>query len=349
MSLWRQLTHGLRVLKDRPAVDAEIDDEVHDFYERAREDRIREGLSAEEAARAVRRDLGDEEHAREQLGAYGWERVAETTLADLRHALRRLRRSPSFALTAVLTLGLCIGASTAIFSAVRPILFEPLPYPDADRIVTLTDSTADGAPLDTTYGSYVEVSERSRSFDVLAVATEWDPALTGAGESERLDGDRVSAGYFRALGVAPAAGRDFIPDDEAIGAAQYAMLTDSLARRRFGSAEAVVNQTIILDDVPHTVVGVMPAGFENVLAPSAELWAPLQFDMSQGPAWATTCARWGGSGPGLATAGRPTSSTRSAGRPPGSTASSPAASPSGRARSGCARRWARRAGPSSPW
>jgi predicted permease len=112
---------------------------------------------------------------------------------------------------------------------------------------------------------------------MLAVATRWQPALTGAGESEQLNGDRVSAGYFRVLGVAPAVGRDFISDDETIGPAQYVIVSDALARRRFGGAEAVVNQTVMLDDWPHTVVGVMPAGFENVLAPSAEVWSTLQY------------------------------------------------------------------------
>ena len=277
MSLWRQLAHGLRALRNRPIVNDELDDEVRDFYDRARADLMREGLSPEEASRAARRELGAEEHARDQLGTYGWEHVAETTLADLRHALRRLRRAPSFALTGILTLALGIGSSTAIFSAVMPILFEPLPYPNADRIVTLTDSTADGAPLDTTYGTYVELQERARSFDVLAVATRWQPALVGAGESEQLNGDRVSAGYFRALGVGPAVGRDFVSDDETVGPAQYVIVSDALARRRFGGAEAAVNQTVMLDDWPHTVVGVMPSGFENVLAPGIEIWSALQY------------------------------------------------------------------------
>jgi putative ABC transport system permease protein len=181
VSLWRQLTHGLRALGNRPIVDEELEDEVRDFYERAHADLIGEGLSPEEAGRVARQTLGDEERAREDLRSYGWENSVETTLSDLRHSLRRLRRAPSFALTAVITLALGIGASTAIFSAVRPILFEPLPYPNADRIVTLTDFASDGAPQDTTYGTYVEIQERSRSFDVLAVADRWQPALVGEG------------------------------------------------------------------------------------------------------------------------------------------------------------------------
>ena len=160
MSLWRQISRGVRALKGRVQADDEIDEEVRDYFERARADLVREGLSPEEASRAVRRELGDVGKAQEELREYGWENVVETTFADLRYALRRLRQSPTFALVAVLTLALGIGASTAIFSAVAPILLEPLPYPNAERVVTLTDRNSDGAPLDTTYGTYVEVAAR---------------------------------------------------------------------------------------------------------------------------------------------------------------------------------------------
>lgn len=277
MSLWRQLTRGLRSLRQRNTVDTEINDEVHDFYERARADLIDEGLSPEAAERAVLRDRGAEEHSRETLRSYGWEHALETTLADFRHTLRQLRRAPSFTAITVLTLALGIGASTAIFSAVRPILFEPLPYPDANQIVTITDFTANGAPLDTTFGTFVEVQERSRSFESLAIADRWHPALTGSGESEQLNGDRISAGYFQTLDVSPAIGRGFVADDETVGSQPVAIITDALARRRFGGAAAVMGQTILLDDVPHIVIGVMPAGFENTFAPDVDVWSAAQY------------------------------------------------------------------------
>jgi len=277
VSFWLQITHGLRALRYRQRARAELDDEVRDFYERARADLIRDGFTSQEAARLARRELGDEEHAREQLADYGWEHVVDTLFADLRHALRRLRRAPTFTVTAVFTLALGIGASTAIFSAIRPILIEPLPYPEGSRIVTLTDFSASGAPLDTTYGAYVEIDERSRSFETLAVADRWQPTLVGTGESERLSGDRVSAGYFAALGIAPATGRGFRAGDELINDAQNVVVSESFARRRFGSAAAVVDRTLMLDNRPHTVIGVMPAGFENVLAPGVDIWAALQY------------------------------------------------------------------------
>ncbi|RPI60992.1 MAG: hypothetical protein EHM50_06430, partial [Lysobacterales bacterium] len=276
MSLWRQVSRGLRALKGRAQADDAIDEEVRDYFERARADLVRQGLSSEEASRAVRRELGDMGRAGEELREYGWENVVETTLVDLRYALRRLRQSPTFALVAVLTLALGIGASTAIFSTVVPILLEPLPYPNADRVVMLTDRAPDGTPIDTTYGTYVELIARNNTLDALAVAQRWNPALSGTDESERLTGDRVTAGYFRVLGVPPAIGRDFTPEDQTIGGPQRVIVSDALAKRRFGSARNVLDRTIDLDGVQHTVIGVMPAGFVNVLTPGADVWSALQ-------------------------------------------------------------------------
>jgi putative ABC transport system permease protein len=195
----------------------------------------------------------------------------------IQQTARRLMRAPGFTLTIVLTLALGIGASTAIFSAVAPVLLERLPYPNADRIVTLTDRTDDGTPLQATHGTYVEVAARSRAFDALAVTSGgWNPALSGGGDSEYLIGDRVSVDYFRVLGVVPAVGRDFERADHVVGGPQVVIVSDALAQRRFGSARGILDQIILLEGYPHRVIGVMPAGFENVLLPDADVWSALQ-------------------------------------------------------------------------
>src|SRR5438067_10776302 len=139
MSIWRQLTRGLRVLTNRTAADADIADEVRQYVDEATAELIAKGLSPEHARRAAQREIGNTTVVREQMRAYGWENVVTTTLADLRHAARRLRRNPGFAAASILTLAPGIGATAAIFSAVNPILFESLPYPDPDRIVTISD------------------------------------------------------------------------------------------------------------------------------------------------------------------------------------------------------------------
>jgi putative ABC transport system permease protein len=212
----------------------------------------------------------------------GLENVVSGT-GDLRYGLRRLRGSPGFAAVSVLTMALGVGASTAIFSAVNPILVEPLPYPHAGRIVIVSDFGSDGSRLEVTFGTYRELVERSHSFDAIAVAKPWQPTVVGAAEPERLDGQRVTVGYFRALGVAPTLGRDLAASEDQVHGPNVVILSDGLWRRRFGADLSIIGRQVTLDDNRYTVIGVMPRGFENVLAPSAELWAPLQYDASLPP------------------------------------------------------------------
>jgi putative ABC transport system permease protein len=204
---------------------------------------------------------------------------------DLRHAARGLARRPSFTMAAVLTLAIGIGATTAIFSAVYPILFAPLPYPDAGRVTMIWDRGADGSQVDGTFGTYRELVERSRSFGAIAALKSWQATLIGAAEPVRLDGQRVSSSYFHALGVPPALGRDFQPSDDRQNGPDVSILSDALWRRHFGGDRTIIGRPITLDDNLYTVIGVMPKNFENILSPSADLWAPLQYDMSQGRAW----------------------------------------------------------------
>ncbi len=183
----------------------------------------------------------------------------------------------------MLTLALGIGATTAIFSAVNPILLEPLPYPDAGRISTIWDVGRDAAPLEVTFGTHRELAARSRSFETFAVMKAWLPTLLGAAEPERLEGQRVSAAFFDVLGVRPAIGRGFQPSDDRRNGPNVVILSDSLWRRRFDGDAAIVGREVTLDDARHTVIGVMPRTFENVLASSAEIWAPLQYDAALPP------------------------------------------------------------------
>lgn len=197
---------------------------------------------------------------------------------DFHYALRQLRKNPGFACTAILILGLGIGATTAIFSAVNPILFEPLPYPHASRIMMIWYAAADGSRIPQTFHTYRELAERNRSFDTIAVMKPWQPTFTGADQPERVDGQRVSGSYFRLLGVAPALGRDFQAADDILHGPKVVIVSNGVWRRRFGADNTIIGRDIKLDDDPYTVIGIMPAGFDNVLAPSAEFWSPLQYD-----------------------------------------------------------------------
>lgn len=301
MTLWRQLTRGLHALTHRTAADQDVADEVQDYLEQATAAHLAQGLPPDQARRAARLELGTVTGVREQMRGYGWENLIETLVADLRYGARRLRASPGFTAITVFTLGLGIGATTAIWSAVNPILFQSLPYPQAGRIITIWDNGTDGSRAETTFGTYRELAERARSFDALAVIKPWQPTLTGPAEPERLDAQSVSAEYFRVLDVAPTLGRSFQPSDDRQGGPQVVILGDALWRRRFGADRAILGRPITLDGDPYMVIGVMPRSFENVLAPSAELWRPLQYDLSQPRAWGHHLRMVGRLRPGIAT------------------------------------------------
>ncbi|HEU4451578.1 MAG TPA: ABC transporter permease [Longimicrobium sp.] len=198
--------------------------------------------------------------------------MMEAFRQDLRFALRWLAKSPGFAAVVVLTLALGIGANTAIFSVVNAVLLRPLPYPDPERIVRVWPES----PLPP--GGFVEMDEGKRAFERLGgVGAEGAFALTGAGGPERLEGADVTAGLFPMLGVAPAAGRGFTPDENAPGRDAVVVLSHALWQQRFGASPAVIGQRITLNGVPRTVVGVMPAGFQF---PSrrTQLWVPTVLD-----------------------------------------------------------------------
>ena len=132
---------------------------------------------------------------------------------------------------------------------------------------------------------YHALSARTRSFEAMSLYRAWQPTITGRDEPERLEGQRISAPYFKTLGVAPAVGRAFDASDDRLNGPNVVILSDAMWRRRFGGDRAIVGRTITLNDDSYLVVGIMPPTFENVLAPQAVIWAPLQYDLSQGRAW----------------------------------------------------------------
>ena len=282
MKLWRQLVYGLRALVRRGVDDREISDEVRHWLEEAEAELIARGRTPEQARRELRLAYGDAVTMREEVRSYGWENVVEALVGDVRYALRRLRRTPGFTTVAVLTLGVGIGAATAIYSVVDSVLFEPLAYPDPERVVSIAEpaATPGGSPMQLAFGTFREIGMRSRAFDALAVLRPWQPTYTGSGEPARLDGLRVSGEYFRVLGVQPAIGAGFDVEDDRPGGPRVVVLSDGLWRRRFGADRGIVGGSVRLDGQPHTVVGVMPAGFQNVPGRAAELWTLLQYDAS---------------------------------------------------------------------
>jgi putative ABC transport system permease protein len=282
MRWWHEVKFLVRKL-NRKRSEQELAEEIRTHLQMETEEQIDAGLSPEEARYQAQRNFGGVLLAREKSREVWGFRSLETLWQDLRYGVRMLMKKPGFTLIAVLTLALGIGASTAIFSAVNPILFEPLPYPQADRITMVWDKRDDGVRDHVTFGTYRELAERNSSFEAIAALKPWQPTMTDP--AERFDGQRVSASYFRVLGVPPALGRDFGPLDDRLNGPNVVLISNSLWQRRFGGEPAIIGRQIILDDDSYTVIGVMPGGLENVLAPATQIWAPLQYDISQGRAW----------------------------------------------------------------
>jgi putative ABC transport system permease protein len=201
-----------------------------------------------------------------------------TLFTDLRFALRQLARSPGFSLLAVLTLALGIGATTAIYSVVSPVLFRPLPYPGAERIMTVWERGKDDSESNTGYATFLDVERMSTSFESLAAMSSWQPTLQGNGDPERLSGQRVTQGFFSVLGVRPALGRDFRAEENVRGKHFVAMLSHGLWQRRFGADPSILGRPVTFNGIAYTVVGVLPKTFESLLSPGAQIWAPLAYE-----------------------------------------------------------------------
>lgn len=277
MRAWFQRLSGF--FGNKQLRDGEFAEELESHLQMHVEDNLRRGMTQEEARRDALIKLGGVEQVKESYRDQRGVPFLETLWVDVRFGFRMLGKNPGSTAAAAVTLALGIGATTAIFSAVNPILFESLPYPGANRILMIWSvSSSDGSRSHVAFHTYRELAQRSRTLEALAVMKPWLPTLVGAGEPERFDGQFVSASYFRVLGVSPAIGRDFEAADDIRNGPKVVMLSDSLWRRSFGGDRAIIGRQIRLDDSSYTVVGVMARGFENVLAPSAELWTLLQYD-----------------------------------------------------------------------
>ncbi|MFI5233130.1 MAG: ABC transporter permease [Gemmatimonadales bacterium] len=203
------------------------------------------------------------------------------TLNDLRFAFRMLGRRPGFTALALLTLALGVGATTAIFSAVYPIVIQPLPYPNADRVHMIYEREKQaGATSYLGYATFVDLARDGKSFESMAAMGQGSVTLTGGDQPQLLESQHVSPTYFDVLGIHAALGRTFRGEDDVRNTPRVVVLGNALWRGRFGGDTAIVGKTVTLDALPFIVIGVMPATFENVLAPNAQLWTPLRYDLS---------------------------------------------------------------------
>ncbi|MBN9659333.1 MAG: ABC transporter permease [Acidobacteria bacterium] len=278
MSLWRQLTHGLRALGRRRVVEQEIDDEVEHFLEEAAQEHVRRGLSPEEARRAARIEMGSRTAVAEDVRGYGWENRIDSFVSDVRYALRRLCSNPGFSGVSVLMLALGIGASATIFSVIDGVLLKPLPYPQSERLVALRH-TAPGLnipEMNLAVSLFLTYREENRVFQDLGMWTDDSWNVTGLGMPEKVPGLSVTQGFLSTLEVSPALGRGFTRDEEDPAHEQTVMLSHGYWQSRFGGDRAVLGRRIVLDGNAYEVIGVLPASFQ-FLDRKVSLLAPLRF------------------------------------------------------------------------
>jgi putative ABC transport system permease protein len=200
----------------------------------------------------------------------------ETLWQDLRHAFRALRKSPGFAAVTVLTLGLGIGANTAIFSVVENVLLRPLPYRDPSALVQVWNTYLPAFPqTPMSSGDFQDFQRQAGSFSAMGAYV--DPPngfnLTGDGQAERLEASLATAGLFPLLGIRPVVGRTFNPEEDKPGSAPVVLISHRLWQNHFGSDPSVVGRTVTLDGRGFTLVGVLPAEFR--LVPTTDLWMPV--------------------------------------------------------------------------
>jgi predicted permease len=212
---------------------------------------------------------------------HSWEFPAVRNLIkDIRYAVRGLFRTPGFAAVAILTLALGIGANSAIFSVLNGVVLKPLPYPDSDELVMLWHWYPEvDMQASVSVPAFQDYQEMNRVFSGIAAMGGLAGNLTGAGEPVRVRGAVVTADFFRVLTVEAALGRTFAPEEDVPGADQVLVLSDRFWHRQFGGDPGIIGREIQFNDLPHTVVGVMPADFGYPAA--AELWRPAAFTAAQ--------------------------------------------------------------------
>lgn len=281
----RRLWARVRALWRRGELDAGMEREIRAHLRLMRDELERQGSSPEAARREAGLRYGSTEAAAERHRDLRGLAALEQLGKDARIAARSLRRAPGFTTAAVLALGLGLGATLAVFSVVNAVLLEPLPYPVAGRLVDLRQwapgagGGADkGDGLGLSESMYVTYAEHNRSFSALGIwGTPGGYIVSGRGRPERVRVVEMSNGVLQALGVAPMAGRWFGAEDENPHGAATVILSYGYWREKFGGARGVVGQTLRINDVPRTIIGILPRGF-RVMDQDADLFLPIRIE-----------------------------------------------------------------------
>jgi macrolide transport system ATP-binding/permease protein len=238
----------------------------------------REGVSEDDARRRAKVEFGNAQAARERFYLRSRVEWLDNLVRDIRFAFRQLLKNPGFSFAAIAVLALGIGACVAVFAFVDAALIKPLPYADPQRLVHVTESEVAFPKVNLSYLDYLDWKRLNTVLSSMDAFTGWDALLSTPTGTEPVPTERVSAGFFRTLGVAPALGRDFHPGEDSLSAANVVVISYGFWQRQFGGRKDVIGQTVKLSGVLHTVIGVLPKDFEFALGNNPEIWAAMKPD-----------------------------------------------------------------------
>jgi putative ABC transport system permease protein len=289
MKWFNILRDRIRALRQHETVINDIDREMRLHVEMQVDANIRAGMSPAEAREKAMRSFGNVNRAVAAAYDVKGGGIFEVLVQDIRYGVRMLAKHKAFTSIAVITLALGIGANTAIFSVVNELLLRPLPYHDAERIVTVWEVSPRGRHQNSTSrANFRAWREQTTSFNYMAAFSDQRQNLTGTGEPEELSVQFTTPDFFKILGVDPILGRTFLPEDDKGGQAPVAVLSYGLWQRRFGGQAAIVGQPITLNDEKYSVIGVMPPSFQfhikqrSGTGRPAELWTILPMPVGPG-------------------------------------------------------------------
>jgi putative ABC transport system permease protein len=280
MKLWRRIHTTIRNLLRKQQLESQLDEELRSYADMVADEKVAAGTPASEARRTTLADLGGVEQVKQSIRDRRSGAALELLWQDVRYAVRQLKRNRAFALTAVLTLALGIGATTAIFSAVYALLLRPLPYPDAGRLmyVSAQMSNAHNAALGSQ--DFVAGQISTKSFEQFAgYDYYYNQNLTGPGEPLRIGRANVTANFLPMLGVVPQLGRLFAEDEDLPAGPPVAMISNHLWRTYFHADPAIVGKSIAIDGKSLTIIGVLPLRFNFPdLTLEPDVYTPADLD-----------------------------------------------------------------------
>ncbi len=277
MSVIRRVRELFRLLLHREENEAELNSEVEAYFDIQVERQMQRGMTRDEARRWVRLSFDGSEQVKERVREVRTGAGVISTVRDFNYALRTLGKNRLFAGVSILTLALGIGATTAIFSVVYAVLLEPLPYYDANRLVSLFQAGPEDSRQPFLLSDLEAFKAQSRSFSEIAVYYKDTGfsrvTLTGINEPKSAHGGYVSGNLFSLLGMTPSYGRTFTEDEQLRGE-RVVVLSHKLCMQRFGSIPNAIGRSIEIDGSPFQIIGVMPTDFQFP-APDVEFWAPI--------------------------------------------------------------------------